>query len=154
MFEITENSKFLPSIRHYCIYFCIDFVKSGNRREKIFWYFYSNCNDLNLCKSSSIHGQLVRNHCSLVFFLLFDDCSSAAKYFHLFFEPTLKGCFWVFFSDVFVYERPYSSSLKAWNFTPKLFRLSCRLTEDMLLPERMLKKERANFWTKFCQCSY
>ena len=44
----------------------------------------STSNDLNLCKSSSIRGQLVRNLCFLVFFLLFDGCSSAAKYFDLF----------------------------------------------------------------------
>ena len=44
----------------------------------------SNCTDLNLCKSSCIRGQLVLNHYFLVFFLLFDDCSNAAKYFDLF----------------------------------------------------------------------
>ena len=41
-------------------------------------------NDSNLCKSSSICGQVVRNHRFLFFFLLFDGCSSATKYFDLF----------------------------------------------------------------------
>ena len=148
MFEIAENSRFLPSIRHYCIHFCIHFGKSGNSREKIFWYFYSNCNDLNLCKSSSIRVQLVRNQCILSIFLLllFDDCSSAAKYFDLFLihvEMVFLGT--LYFSAMSLFERPFSSSLKAWNFSSKLFTLSCRLAEDMLLPEMMLKKERAKF---------
>ena len=47
-----------------------------------------------------------------------------------------------------LFERPFSSSLKAWHFSPKVFPLSCRLTEDMLLPERMLKKRKSKLPNK------
>ena len=69
------------------------------------------CNDLNLCKSSSIRGQLV---CNSVFFLLFNDCSGAAKYFDLFLthvEMVLLGT--PYFSAMSLFERPFSRSLKA-----------------------------------------
>ena len=77
------------------------------------------------------------------FFLLFDYCSSAAKCFHLFLihvEMEFLGT--PYFSATSLFERPFSSSFKVWHFSPKLFTLSCRLTEDMLLPERMLKKRK------------
>ena len=141
MFEIAENSKFLPSIRHYCIYFYIDFGKSGNRREKVFWYFYSNCNNLNLCKSFSIRGQLVRNHCILVFSYSMIVPVQQNTLFLIHVEMVLLGT--AYFSATSLFERPFSSSLKAWNFSPKLFTLSCRLTEDMSFPERMLKKRKS-----------
>ena len=47
----------------------------------------------------------------------------------------------IFFTDLFVWG-PFSRSLKAWHFSPKLFTLSFRLTEDMLLPERCWKKAK------------
>ena len=77
------------------------------------------------------------------FFLLLDDCSSAAKYFDLFLihlEMVFLGT--SYFSATSLFERPFSSCPKAWHFPPKLFTLTCRLTGDMLLPERMLKKRK------------
>ena len=57
------------------------------------------------------------------------------------------------FSAMSLLEGPFSRSLKAWHFLPKLFTLRFHLNEDMLL-ERCWKKERTNFRIKFCQCSY
>ena len=110
------------------------------------------CNDSNLCKSCCIRGQLVRNHCFLVFFLLFDDFFSAAKCFDLLLTH-VKIVFLgkTYFSATSLFDRPFSRSLKVWHFSPKLFTLSFRLTEDMLLP---WKKERPNFRTKVWQCKY
>ena len=97
------------------------------------------CNDLNLYKSSSIHGQLVHNHCILVFSFIqwLFQCSKILWFFLIHVEMFLGT---PYFSVTSLFERPFSSSLKAWHFSPKLFTLSCRLTEDMLLPERMLKR--------------
>ena len=64
------------------------------------------CINLNLCKSSSKRDQLVRNHYFLVFFLLFDDCSSAAKYFDLFLthvEMVFLGT--PYFAEASLFER-------------------------------------------------
>ena len=94
------------------------------------------CINSDLCKSSSIRDQLIHNHYFLVFFLLLDDSSSAAKYFDLFLtrvEMVFLGR--SYFAATSLFERPFSRSLKAWNFSPELFTLSFRLIEDTLLPE-------------------
>ena len=73
--------------------------------------------------------------------LLFDYCSSAAKYFDLFLthvEMVFLGT--PYFAATSLFERPFSRFLKARNFSPKLFTLSFRLIEDMFLPERCWKK--------------
>ena len=46
-----------------------------------------------------------------------------------------------YFSATSLFKKPFFRSLKAWHFSPKLFTLSFRLTEGMLLPEQCSKKE-------------
>ena len=73
----------------------------------------------------------------LSFFVLFDDCSSAVKYFDLILtnvEMVVLGA--PYFSATPLFETPFYRSLRAGHFSPKLFSLSFGLTEDMLLPER------------------
>ena len=102
------------------------------------------CNDSNLCKSfSTSFPTLWKRHKFCEVFNAFVIST----------EPGFTTGNIVFFTDIFVWG-PFSSSLKAWNLTPKLFTLSFRLTEDMLLTKRCWNKEKTNLRTKFCQCSY
>ena len=106
------------------------------------------CNDSNPCKSSNIRDQLVCNHCFLVFFLLFDDCSSTAQYFDLFLthvEMVFLGT--LYYSATSLFERPFSRSLKLWHFSPKLFTMSFH-SNEIMLPERCWKKERTKLPSK------
>ena len=99
------------------------------------------CIDSNLCKSSSIRDQLFHNHCFLVLFLFIRWLFQCSKILWFGFNPrgnAVSG-YTILCSDVFVWET-FSRFLKAWNFSPKLFTLSFRLTEDMLLHERCWKK--------------
>ena len=102
------------------------------------------CNDSNLCKSSSISFPTFKNYVinSFVitvpyFFLLFDECSSIAKCPDLFLTHVEMGFLGTPKPDI-----------------SKLFTLSFRLTEDILLPELCWEKERTNFRAKFCRCNY
>ena len=107
------------------------------------------CNGSNLCKRFGIRGQLVLNHCILVFCFHSLIVPVAAKYFDLFLidvEIVFLGT--PYYSATSLFERPFSGSLKAWHCSPKLSTLSCCLTEDILLPKRMLKKRKNNLSNK------
>ena len=108
------------------------------------YFLAASCtyNDSNLCISSTIRGQLVRNHCFLVSFFnqwLF-QCSKILWFVFNHTEVVFLGT--PYFSAKSWFERPFSRSLKARHFSPKLFTLNFCLTVDILLSEWCWKKSK------------
>ena len=89
------------------------------------------CNDSDLCKSSRISFPTSwKRH---------KFCKVLNTFVISIELGFTTGCI-IFFTVVFVWG-PFSRPFKAWNFSPKIFILSFRLTEDMLLPEWCWKKK-------------
>ena len=108
------------------------------------------CNDSNLCESSIILGQLVCNHCFLLFFFIrWLSCHLSLTHVEMLFLGT--PYLWA----TSLFERLFSRFLKVRHFLPKLFK-PWRIISPCLhwVPKQCWKKERTNFRTKFCQCSY